>query len=84
MAFNIPPHLTGLNSDEVVAAQKKYGYNRINAGHKNSWVSLLLDILKEPMLQLLIAVGIIDLSYGSKYSTFKYYSFDSKCFCIMV
>jgi Ca2+-transporting ATPase len=64
MAFNIPPHLTGLSSDEVLTSRKKYGYNKINAAQKNSWITLLLDILKEPMLLLLIAVAIIYLIVG--------------------
>lgn len=64
MAFNIPSHLTGLSTDEVLASQKKYGYNNINAVPKSSWVTLLMDILKEPMLLLLIAVAIIYLIVG--------------------
>jgi len=64
MSSNIPPHLTGLSSDEVLASQKKYGNNKINAAQKSSWITLLLDILKEPMLLLLIAVAIIYLIVG--------------------
>ncbi|MBS1588947.1 MAG: cation-translocating P-type ATPase [Bacteroidetes bacterium] len=64
MAFNIPPHLTGLSSDEVLASQRQNGVNKINAVQKSSWVSLLLDILKEPMLLLLIAVATIYLIVG--------------------
>lgn len=64
MAFNIPPHLTGLSSNEVLTSRKKYGFNKINAVQKGSWITLLLDILKEPMLLLLIAVAIIYLIVG--------------------
>lgn len=64
MSSNIPPQLTGLSSDKVLASQKKYGYNKINAIQKSSWVKLILDILKEPMLLLLIAVAIIYLIVG--------------------
>ncbi len=63
MTFNIPPHLTGLNAEEVLASQKRHGFNEV-ATHKNSWLSLLLNILKEPMLLLLIAVAIIYLIVG--------------------
>ena len=64
MTFNIPPHLTGLSSEEVLTSQKKNGFNKINADQKGSWITLLLDILKEPMLLLLIAVAIIYLIVG--------------------
>ncbi len=64
MAHNIPQHLTGLSNEEVLASQKKYGYNRIQSAPKSSWLSLLLDILKEPMLLLLIAVAVIYLIVG--------------------
>ncbi len=64
MAHNIPQHLTGLSNEEVLASQKKYGYNRIHSAPKSSWLSLLLDILKEPMLLLLIAVAVIYLIVG--------------------
>src|SRR5690606_1396020 len=64
MHYNIPSHFRGLSTDQVVASQKKYGYNTINAVQKNSWITLLLDILKEPMLLLLIAVAIIYLIVG--------------------
>src|SRR5690554_3129313 len=64
MAFNIPPHLQGLSSDEVLASQKKHGYNKMNAIYKSSWIVLLLDILKDPMLILLIAVALIYLIVG--------------------
>lgn len=64
MPYNIPPHLKGLSTDEVVASQNKHGYNTMNAVQKNSWITLLLDILKEPMLLLLIAVAIIYLIVG--------------------
>lgn len=64
MALNIPPHFTGLSSEEVLTSQKKYGFNKINAVQKNSWIVLLLDILKDPMLILLIAVALIYLIVG--------------------
>lgn len=63
MPLNIPSHFTGLNSDEVLASQKKYGFNELTT-HKTSWLSLLLDILKDPMLLLLIAVAIIYFIVG--------------------
>lgn len=65
MKYNFPNHLKGLNNDEVLTSQKQYGYNSINTNHKNSWFELLLDILKEPMLLLLIAVTIIYVVVGN-------------------
>jgi Ca2+-transporting ATPase len=64
MSYNIPKHLTGLNDSEVATSQKKYGYNKMNAVQKNSWITLLLDILKEPMLILLFAIAAIYLIVG--------------------
>lgn len=65
MKYNFSSHLKGLNNDEVLTSQKQYGYNSINTNHKNSWFELLLDILKEPMLLLLIAVTIIYVVVGN-------------------
>ncbi len=65
MKYNFPNHLKGLNNDEVLTSQKQYGYNSINTNHKNSWYILLFDILKEPMLLLLIAVTIIYVIVGN-------------------
>jgi Ca2+-transporting ATPase len=65
MKNNLPDHLKGLDDNEVFTSQKQYGYNSINTNHKNSWFELLLDILKEPMLLLLIAVTIIYVIVGN-------------------
>lgn len=65
MKYNFPNHLKGLNNYEVLTSQKLYGYNSIKANHKNSWYILLFDILKEPMLLLLIAVTIIYVIVGN-------------------
>ncbi|MEC3879377.1 cation-translocating P-type ATPase [Parapedobacter sp. 10938] len=60
MPYHIPGHLKGLTDSEVAASRKQYGYNRLDAAPKSSWRSLLIDILKEPMLILL---GVISLIY---------------------
>jgi len=65
MKYNFLNHLKGLNNDEVLTSQKLYGYNSIKANHKNSWYTLLFDILKEPMLLLLIAVSVIYVIVGN-------------------
>src|SRR5690606_24773144 len=63
--YNIPGHLTGLSEEEVGASQDTYGENRADGLKKNAWYSMLLDILKEPMLLLLIAVATIYLLVGN-------------------
>src|SRR5690606_16302965 len=60
MPYHIPGHLKGLTDSEVAASRQQYGYNRLDAAPKSSWRSLLIDILKEPMLILL---GVISLIY---------------------
>lgn len=46
-------HLPGLSDEE------KFGYNLSATPKKNTWYTILLDILKEPMLILLTAVALI-------------------------
>ncbi|MGX5683520.1 cation-translocating P-type ATPase [Chryseobacterium cucumeris] len=64
MNYNIPENLKGLTESEVTASRKKYGYNRLEAVKKESWTDLLLNILKEPMLILLICVSFIYVLTG--------------------
>ncbi|MGV2451075.1 UNVERIFIED_CONTAM: cation-translocating P-type ATPase [Ralstonia mannitolilytica] len=64
MNYNIPEDLKGLTEAEVAASRKKYGYNRLEAVKKESWADLLLNILKEPMLILLICVSFIYVLTG--------------------
>lgn len=65
MIFNNPMKFTGLTDKEVAASQKKYGFNQMENTGKSTWYYLLLDILKEPMLLLLIAVAIIYVVVGN-------------------
>ncbi|PTT19399.1 haloacid dehalogenase, partial [Chryseobacterium sp. HMWF028] len=64
MNYNIPEDLKGLTEAEVAVSRKKNGYNRFEAVKKESWVDLLLNILKEPMLILLICVSFIYVLTG--------------------
>lgn len=64
MAYNIPEHLKGLNQDELTRSRKRFGYNQMDATHKSSWLEMLVDILKEPMLILLFAISIIYILVG--------------------
>src|SRR5690606_30652963 len=65
MSYNIPEHLKGLSDTEVENARAKYGYNRTGGIRRNTGYVMLLDILKEPMLLLLIAVTIIYILVGN-------------------
>lgn len=64
MNYNIPEDLKGLTEAEVTSSRKKYGYNRPEAVKKESWADLLFNILKEPMLILLICVSFIYVLTG--------------------
>lgn len=64
MDFNIPEHLSGLTDAQVVSSREKHGENQIAESGKSTWFSLLLDILKEPMLILLFVITIIYLVVG--------------------
>ncbi|HRP89981.1 MAG TPA: cation-translocating P-type ATPase [Edaphocola sp.] len=63
--YNIPKQLSGLTELELKNSREKFGFNQADNTHKNSWFELLLDILKEPMLLLLIAVTIIYVIVGN-------------------
>lgn len=65
MPYNIPTHLTGLSGQELNNSRAKYGHNLAANINKRNWYELLLDILKEPMLILLIAVAIIYVIVGN-------------------
>jgi len=65
MTYNIPPHLTGLTEAEVGQSRTQYGYNQAAEIRKSAWYTLLLDILKEPMLILLVAVAAIYVLVGN-------------------
>jgi Ca2+-transporting ATPase len=65
MSYNIPPHLTGLSDEELRQSRETFGYNKAADLKKSVWYTMLLDILKEPMLLLLIAVAIIYVIVGN-------------------
>lgn len=65
MSYNIPPDLVGLSDKELQESYETYGYNLSTNLKKSAWYTLLLDILKEPMLLLLIAVSIIYVIVGN-------------------
>lgn len=62
--INIPSHLTGLSIDELAKSHSKYGYNQLKEVNKNPILGFAADLIKEPMLLLLIAVSAIYLIVG--------------------
>jgi len=63
--YNIPEHLIGLSDQEQANSRVKYGYNQLAAFERNTWYTMILDILKEPMLILLISVAVIYIIVGN-------------------
>lgn len=64
MKYNLPNNLKGLSEEELSESRKKYGFNQVAHDNNNAWYKLLFEILKEPMLLLLIAVTIIYFIVG--------------------
>ncbi|MFZ2895502.1 MAG: cation-translocating P-type ATPase [Saprospiraceae bacterium] len=60
----IPEHLKGLDATEVEDSRQRFGFNSLRSGSETAWYDLLVDIFKEPMLILLVAVSIIYLIIG--------------------
>ena len=65
MSYHIPNHLKGLTEAQLKTSRNQFGYNEVDHQEKDQWYHLLLDILKEPMLLLLIAVAAIYLIVGN-------------------
>ncbi|MFA5211556.1 MAG: cation-translocating P-type ATPase [Patescibacteria group bacterium] len=54
----------GLSESEVQQLLKKEGYNELPSQKKQSWFSILISVLSEPMLLLLVGSGVIYLFMG--------------------
>jgi Ca2+-transporting ATPase len=65
MSYNIPSQLKGLTDSAVTASRTQHGYNRQEAAKANTWLHILTDILKEPMLIMLMAIALIYLVTGN-------------------
>ncbi|MCZ2442620.1 MAG: cation-translocating P-type ATPase, partial [Flavobacteriales bacterium] len=59
MLTNIPSQLKGLTEEALKLSREKYGYNVITEADKGRWIDILLDVVKEPMMLLLMAVTVI-------------------------
>ncbi len=57
--INIPENIIGLTDTEVLQSRAKFGTNKQIHKPKHKWWLVLFDVVKEPMLLLLIAVAII-------------------------
>lgn len=62
--INIPEFITGLNADEVEAARKRYGANKQIPAHQRLWWKIMIEMLKEPMLLLLISITLLYFFIG--------------------
>ena len=59
-----PENTTGLSEEEAAGILKNDGYNELPSQKKQSLFSILLNVLKEPMLLLLLGAGLIYLLLG--------------------
>jgi Ca2+-transporting ATPase len=62
--LRLPSHLKGLSAEQVQKAHAKYGLNTQEHVVKSTWISLLLDILKEPMMIILLLVSALYFILG--------------------
>jgi len=59
-----PESLTGLSNEEAAKRLKENGYNELLSQKKQSLLSIFLNVLREPMLVLLLVAGLIYLLIG--------------------
>lgn len=65
MGYPIPKDLKGLTENQVKQSVEKFGYNDLKAKNNNGTWRLLINIIKEPMLILLILISVIYLIVGN-------------------
>ncbi|QIG88785.1 cation-translocating P-type ATPase [Chryseobacterium sp. POL2] len=64
MKYNIPEHLKGLSEIEIKQSREQFGLNQLKAESPHKWWNILWDIVKEPMLILLIVISFIYVLVG--------------------
>ena len=64
MKYNIPEHLKGLTEEEVKQSREQFRLNQLKAESPHKWWNILWDIVKEPMLILLIVISFIYVLVG--------------------
>lgn len=57
--------MPGLSPNEVVLKQKEEGFNEIPSADKRTFLTIVLEVIREPMFLLLISCGSIYLVLGS-------------------
>ncbi len=68
--INLPASLTGLTESEVLASAKVHGHNMQEDLSGTTWWKIIIDLVKEPMLILLIAVAVIYFILGQNNEAF--------------
>ena len=61
---NLPGNLKGLTDEEVIASRRQHGTNVQYQRVKHTWWKLILDILKDPMLIILLLIAILYFIVG--------------------
>lgn len=54
----------GLSENEANYRLKKFGYNELPRPDRRTWVRIVIEVLREPMLALLLGSGLIYLAIG--------------------
>lgn len=65
MNFSISHKVTGLTSEEVLEARRNFGSNELQFKKKNSFFTVIRDLLKEPMLILLLIASTVYFITGA-------------------
>jgi Ca2+-transporting ATPase len=68
--INIPENIKGLSDAEVKASRENFGDNQQTHKQKYKWWLALFQLLKDPMLLLLIAVAIIYFILGNNHEAY--------------
>src|SRR5258705_11181364 len=63
-ALNSEEHLAGLSDDEAAAGIARYGFNELPSCKPRSIIRIPLEVVREPMLLLLLACGSTYLLLG--------------------
>ena len=57
---------TGLTAAEAASRLQAEGFNELPRAERRTWVRILVEVLREPMLALLLAGGLIYLALGDQ------------------
>ena len=61
-----PPSTTGLSADEAARRLAREGPNELPQQRRRGWVRIAGEVAREPMVQLLLAAGLIYLVLGDR------------------